>query len=191
MVSIYQAFKPVAPSSISLSSIHGGVPVDKNLAHGELSGMGEMPYLFGMAYYGGDFSGINRLYDLFSGFSEVKARRKHWRINDPKTLKIASKVALDIHLYPQYYVLCKTCGGSGSQQGVHMGKACKLCEGTGKKPQTDADLSRMLGVDKSNFNRTWSDRLNLLCAEVQAFHSVISKHLDKCNDSGIIPISME
>lgn len=190
MVSIYQAFKPVAPNSTSLSSIQGGVPVDKNLAHGELSGLGEMPYLFGMAYYGGDFSGSKRLYDLFSEFSEGKARRKHWRINDPKTLQIASRVALDIHLYPQYYVFCRTCSGSGSQRGVHTGKACKTCEGTGKKPQSNADLSRMLGVDKSNFKRTWSDRLNHLCAEVQSFHSAISKHLDNRNNSDIIPITM-
>lgn len=190
MTNAYQAFKALAPSSISLEHTPGSTPVDKNIAHGDLAGLCELPYLFGMAYYGGDFSGIGRLYELFEAFSEKKAKRRHWRVSDPQTLKIASKVALDIHLYPQYYILCRTCGGSGSQRGVHRGKTCKSCEGTGKKPQTGAELSRLLGIDKSNLKRTWNSRLNILCAEVQSFHSKIAKHLDNRNDSDIIYLNV-
>lgn len=190
MTSIFQAFSATSPTSVNFDSLPGGQAVDKKLAHGDLAGLCELTYLFGMAYYGGDFSGINRLYLLFEEFSDKKAQYKRWKVNNPETLKKASKVAIDMHLYPQYYIFCRTCGGSGSQQGVHRGKDCRTCEGTGRKPQTGAEISRQLGINKSNFNRTWTDRLDFLWGEVQFFHSKIAIHLNNRNDNDNLGINM-
>lgn len=178
MTSINQAFKAVSPGAISLDSVHGGLPVDKNLSHGDLAGLSEMPYLFGMAYYGGDFSGLGKLHGMFSDFSLTKAQHKGWRVDNPDLLINASKMAIDMHIFPQLYSFCRTCGGSGSQRGTRVGLDCKSCEGTGKKNRSDAELSRQIGVSRTNMKRTWNDRLNYLYSEVQEFHSNIANHLN-------------
>lgn len=168
------AFKAASPSGPALEIVSGGVPVDKKLAHGELTGLAEMPYLFGLAYYAGEFSGINRLYSLFNSFSTKLANKKKWNIANPGTLEKASQIALDMHLYPQHYSLCKSCRGSGSQK---RGKVCNHCHGTGTKPITDAQLAYQLGISRSNMQRTWSNRLNILYTEAQALHAIINNHL--------------
>lgn len=175
------AFKAASPGSIGLQIVSGGVPVDKKLSHAELGGLAEMPYLFGLAYYAGEFSGIERLYSLFGQFSANFATKRGWQIQDPEILQRASRVALEMHLYPQRYSLCRTCCGSGSQRGVHAGKTCKNCNGSGMKPIKDTELAKMIGVDKSNMARTWKGRLDKLYKEAQALHAIIANHLKTRN----------
>ena len=179
MTTAAQAFKPASAQALNMDGMPSGtLRIDKNLDHAELKGLPELPYLFGMAFYADVVS--PKLYALFYDYALKKAMVHGWK-GERYVLRKASQVALDMHLYPQVYSLCRTCGGSGSQRGVHMGKDCKSCSGTRFKPMPWSKIATTLGIDKSNMNRTWKSRVDYLYKAAADYHSVIYRHVNKDN----------
>ena len=169
MTNIHQAFKAVAPGTVNFEGVSGGIPTDKNIAHGELAGLCENSYTFGLAKYGDDEHAKKKLYEIFVDFAEKTARRNGWRVNKMATLHGAARIAIDMHLYPQLGY-CRTCRGSKSSS---PGVKCMTCDGTGKKSIKNTEIAIMLDVNESKVRSTWGSRIDKLYCVISDWDSLI------------------
>lgn len=51
---------------------------------------------------------------------------------------------------------CRKCNGTGMNARF---KTCRKCQGSGVHIQSDAEISRHLGIARQNYNRDWSARI--------------------------------
>lgn len=138
----------------------GSTPSTGQATAAALSGLSEHAMALAMVRYVGDVSPMPQLaYAAWLRAVDV-ANRDGWR--PPRGSEIVRKMAKAAIFEAIEPHRCGACNGTG----YLSARACHRCGGTGNEPIRDATLAQALGVDKSNYSRTWKPRYQAVKSEV-------------------------
>ena len=117
-----------------------------------LSGISSPATDYALYRYVGDTSAQPRLFYIAYLRAVDVANRDGWQ--PPKGSEIIRKMTKAALVETFDCPVCRSCGGTG-----YLGaKSCTQCGGGGTARIPDSTIAHALGVDKSNYSRTWRDR---------------------------------
>jgi hypothetical protein len=142
---------------------------------GLLSGLDAASMNLAFAKYAEDREAERLLIAQVRGWAAGVAVRDLWQIvkGRPTVCNLAALAVFEV-VRPNR---CGCCHGVG----LKANKVCPTCNGSGFKGLSDSKISAAMGIDKSNFCRTWHSRYELVYRHVADLDQRVNSVLGRSN----------
>lgn len=119
---------------------------------GLLSGLNEIQTALVYAKHVGDLSAERKLWAFVYQWAAGKALREQWQVmRGRQTIANMCYLAVFEVVRPNR---CRACKGSG----IIKAKPCSCCNGSGTHVLSGRTIAQAIGIDESNYRRTWEAR---------------------------------
>lgn len=118
---------------------------------GLLAGLSSVQFDFALAKYGDDDDAKRALLNHITTHTVQTAIKNKWQPRDSRVLQGMARVAV-FEVFKDCQ--CTKCNGTG----FDMTRACKCCNGTGKKSMSKRSIARELGINEKTYREIWASR---------------------------------
>jgi hypothetical protein len=146
---------------------------------GLLSGLDAASMNMAFAKYASDLDAERLLIDQVRVWTAGVAVKELWHIvqGRPTVVNMAALAVFEV-VRPNR---CCHCSGVG----LKANRVCPTCNGTGFKAISDSKISAAMGIDKSNFCRTWHSRYELVYRHVTDLDQRVNSVLGRSNKKDV------